>query len=80
MNEKVGRRSYSPKGVLAMDAMFTMAMGPGTPHDEAERFKLLKVAAGRDLGQGSAVAWLKLGHHYQVRLQEIFFLKAYFFH
>lgn len=66
LEEPMPRVPYSPKGLLAMDAMFNMAIGPGTPHDDAERVRLLKVAAGRDPGLGSGVAWLKLGHLHQV--------------
>jgi TPR repeat protein len=46
---------------MAMATMFPLAVGPGTPHSEREKFKLLKVTAGRDHSRSTALSWLKLG-------------------
>jgi TPR repeat protein len=55
---------WSPRGIMGMSLMFPLAVGPGAPHSYEDKVRVLKVAAGRDGGKSSGVAWLKLGHCY----------------
>ena len=56
---------YSPRGIMALSTMYPLACAPGTAHTDAEKARVLKVAAGRDKGRSSALAWLQLGRLYR---------------
>lgn len=45
--------------------MYPLSVAPGAPHSVVEKVKLLKVAAGRDGGKSSGIAWAKLGRIFE---------------